>query len=253
MILQEGFAYAMGTYSDLHSYQSAWYEFGDSESQWQANMQNHHTRRQLESMAWTAADAIQYDINKFGFRSTDLADPVDLAVFGDSYTFGVGLPNDCLWHSQLAQRRSWRCANFGVAGAAARTCYRLARYWLPQIRPKYAIFVMPHNTRLEISTQASDGCMATPYLASMITTDDFLKRWWLTDFNSQQERDITQQALTNVCQDLGIPVLFFAVEVFEKNFWHPSDLARDLQHGGRDFQHRIADYVEEQVNRGQWN
>lgn len=253
MTSRDGFAYAMGTYCDLHSYQSAWYEFGDSESQWRENMKNHHTRHQLESMAWTVPDAIQYDINEFGFRSTDITHPVDLAVFGDSYTFGVGLPDDCLWHSVLARRRSWRRANFGVAGAAARTCYRLARYWLPRVKPKYAIFVMPHNTRLEIATQTNDGCMTTPYLASMVTADDFLKRWWLTDFNSEQERDITEQALTSVCHALDIPVLFFAVEIFEKNFWHTGDLARDLQHGGREFQNRIADYVEEQINHGQWH
>lgn len=253
MTAQDGFAYAMGTYRDLHSYQSHWYEFGDSETQWRANMQNYHTRRQLESLGWADAAAIEYDINEFGFRSTDFGTPSDLAVFGDSYTFGVGLPNHCLWHNLLAQSRSWRCANFGVAGASARTCYRLARYWLPRLQPKHAIFVMPHCTRLEVATQASDGCMTTPYLVSSTIADDFLKRWWSTDFNSQQERDIVQQALINICHNHGIPVLFFTVEFFEQNFLTYSDRARDLCHGGRAFQQRVADHIKEKVNHGQWH
>ena len=249
----DGFAYAMGTYSDLHSYQSLWYEFGDSERQWRANCDISKNYNQLQRLGWLNQNVISYHINDHGFRESGACDRVDLAVFGDSYTFGVGLPYDCLWHSLIGQHRHWQVANFGVAGAASRTCYRLARHWLPLKKPRYAIFLLPHSTRLEIATESSDGCMTTPYLVSHDTKDDFLRSWWYTDFNAQQERDITQQALSNVCGDLGIPVLFFTMEFFERNFWDREDRARDLKHGGRNFQKYIAQYIEEHVDRGQWN
>lgn len=247
---QDAFAYAMGTYSDLHSYRSFWYEFGDTQQRWQSHCEHRGSRELLERLGWMDPESIVYDINPYGFRSTDLVSDIDLAVFGDSYTFGVGLPQRRLWHSIVGQYMQWRVANFGVAGAAARTCFRLAQYWLPRMRPRHAIFVMPHATRLEVAEQASDGCMTTPYLVSGQYNDEFLRRWWGTDFNSELERQITQRALQNLCQDLTISCDFFLIEVFEQQYLDPTDLARDLQHGGVEFQQRVAQHILQQVEHG---
>lgn len=253
MTPEKKFAYAMGSYENLHSYTSSWYEFGDTQTQWQQNCAIRLNYWRLERQGWLDPECILYDVNEYGFRSTDLTAAMDLAVFGDSYTFGVGLPNHCLWHHILGERNNWRRANFGVAGAAPRTCFRLARYWLPVIQPRFAIFVMPQATRLEVATQIGDGCMTTPYLVSDSIQDGFLQRWWMTDFNSEQERDIIQQALINICRDLDIRFLFFTTEFFEKNFYDVLDTARDLQHGGRRFQQQVADYIQEHLNCEQWH
>ena len=249
----ESWAYAMGTYHDLHSYRSSWYEFGDSQAQWIKNCQDHDNRIRLATNGWLDENCITYDINAWGFRSTDLTQPVDLAVFGDSYTMGVGLPESCLWHRSIGQQQQWRVANFGVAGAASRTCWRLAHYWLPRLRPRRAIFIMPHSTRLEVATEATDGCMTTPYVVAKDTNDEFLKRWWLTDFNAQQERQITEMALKHLCHGLDIQTMFFAIEFFEQTFQDYNDLARDLSHAGKMFQRRIAEYISGSINNGQWH
>jgi len=248
----DNFAYAMGTYEDLHSYVSPWYEFGDTEQQWQHNLRDPYNKKQLQSLGWNDPNCITYDINEFGFRSTDFSQPINLAVFGDSYTMGVGLPDDCLWHAVISQQQGWQVANFGVAGAASRTCFRLANYWLPKIQPDYAIFVMPHSTRLEVATQASDGCMTTPYLVSQDHRDNFLRRWWSTDYNSELEREITQQALQHICALHDIRCMFFPVEFFEAEFYDHSDVARDLRHGGRVFQQQVANYIQDKIHHGQW-
>lgn len=253
MMPKDAFAYAMGTYSDLHSYRSFWYAFGDTQQQWQSHCEHQKSRELLERLGWMDPESIVYDINPYGFRSTDLIADIDLAVFGDSYTFGVGLPQQRLWHSIVGQHMQFHVANFGVAGAAARTCFRLAQYWLPRMRPRHAIFVMPHSTRLEVAEQASDGFMTTPYLVSGHYHDEFLRKWWSTDFNADLEGQIIQRALQNLCQDLGVRCRFFNIESFEQLYLDPHDRARDLRHGGVAFQHKVAQHIVQDIESGQWH
>lgn len=93
----------------------------------------------------------KYKINELGFRFVDKLNEVDLAVFGCSFTFGVGLPNDYLWHDILSNKLGKTCLNFGLPGGSATTAIELFLIVSKHIKIKTAIFLLPNYLRIQIA------------------------------------------------------------------------------------------------------
>ena len=92
-----------------------------------------------------------YKMNYLGFRMEEVPKEVDIAVFGCSFTFGLGLPTEMLWHNLLAKELNMSCANFGVAGASAKTIIEIFLIVSKHIKIKKAIFLLPTFTRMQIA------------------------------------------------------------------------------------------------------
>ena len=92
-----------------------------------------------------------YQIHHLGFRFNELPKEVDIAVFGCSFTFGVGLPSHMLWHSVLAKELGCTTVNFGLPGASIKTAIDLFLIASKHINIKKAIFLLPSATRMQIA------------------------------------------------------------------------------------------------------
>lgn len=95
----------------------------------------------------------QYEIHDTGFRFTELPKEVDIAVFGCSFTFGIGLPKELLWHSLLADKLKTSCINFGLPGSSILTTSDLFLIVSKHIKINKAIFLLPSHNRLQIAKQ----------------------------------------------------------------------------------------------------
>lgn len=93
----------------------------------------------------------QYDVHDLGFRFTELPTEVDIAVFGCSFTFGIGLPTEMLWHTILSNKSNSSCINFGLPGASALTATELFLIVSKHIKIKKAVFLLPSHNRIQIA------------------------------------------------------------------------------------------------------
>lgn len=86
-----------------------------------------------------------------GFRNEKLPDAVDIGVFGCSFTFGLGLPTDMLWHSIVSKKLGMSCVNFGLSGASIKTVIDLFLIVSKHVKIKKAIFLLPSFNRMQIA------------------------------------------------------------------------------------------------------
>lgn len=96
-------------------------------------------------------DQFDYRMNYLGFRMEEVPKEVDIAVFGCSFTFGLGLPKEMLWHSLLSKELNQTCLNFGLAGASVKTIIDIFLIVSKHIKIKKAIFLLPTFTRMQVA------------------------------------------------------------------------------------------------------
>lgn len=102
-----------------------------------------------------------YHINDYGFRekeyTSDYPDKIDLGVFGCSFTFGVGLPEDALWHKILSKELNVSSLNFGLPAASIETIVDVFLIMSKHIKMNTAIFLLPSISRLQIAKKHPEG------------------------------------------------------------------------------------------------
>lgn len=92
-----------------------------------------------------------YSLNEYGFRCNKIPESVDIAAFGCSFTFGLGLPENMLWHDIIGKNLNQTVCNFGVAGASVKTIIDLFLIVSKHISIKKAIFLLPSMHRMQIA------------------------------------------------------------------------------------------------------
>ena len=108
-----------------------WFAPGDTESEWQANMNNTKRRGYLERQGWHHAHAIEYRYNQDGFRGSDFdLQQRALMVLGCSFTFGVGLAEKQVWPWIVAAQLGMPCMTLAWGGCGSDRCFRMAEYWV---------------------------------------------------------------------------------------------------------------------------
>lgn len=133
------------TFENEIAFKTEWY-LSDSESEY-----NLHGK---EKSIYGRSDII-YEIDKNGFRkfqnlnilSNDL-----IACFGCSNTFGIGLPCDDVWTSQLQKllKTKYKVKNYGMSGYSTDGIARLVFNYLKQHSPKIICCFFPSIIRREI-------------------------------------------------------------------------------------------------------
>lgn len=78
-----------------------------------------------------------YEISELGFRKSSFNDgpridnsPNEIWCFGDSFTFGTGVPADRTWPSIIQTHTDKKVINFGIGGIGPETVLRLITNWL---------------------------------------------------------------------------------------------------------------------------
>lgn len=100
---------------------------------------------------WTGP-AFTYDYNKYGFRATnDIPESIDIGAYGCSFTMGVGMPQEYLWHHILGKKLNLTSMNFGIAGSSCKTAIDLFLITSNNIKIKHAIFLLPTYQRMQVA------------------------------------------------------------------------------------------------------
>lgn len=208
----------------------------DTEENFQQLVQNEEYREYFRTKGWLEPDAITYRINSEGFRSEEF-DPqaASLVALGCSYTIGIGLPESATWSYLVSQALGLKNYNLAWGGTSADTCFMLAQYWLPVLRPQLVVMAAPPRHRFDLITGDPVLPHAT-YLPSHETNvfepSDFVKNWFLNDKNSALNTAKNRLAVEGLCARLGIRCLtYYSHDWFAKDR-ETAEYARDRLHAG---------------------
>ena len=200
----------------------------DTEELYNKNLKDKKQYQTLFENGWVDAD-ITYKFNEYGFRAESFNSKApDGLVVGCSYTAGEGLPLDNIYTTYVSRKMGINLYNLGVCGASNGLMFRLVRYWLPILKPKFVIVQTTHAHRFELINQDNHSGIISP-ANQTITHGDLFKNWWYNDLNSLVDKDRNTLAIRYVCHELDIPLFLIDVE----DFRNPAQgLARDLLHSG---------------------
>lgn len=128
---------------------TSWFSI-DSEEFFNSNMENPDRIQKMQNLGWKS-DSITYTFNSHGFRS-DSFDGDGALFLGCSFTFGTGMIWERTWAYLTAKELNLKCWNLGVNGGSNDTAFRLATYWIPELKPKYVFYLPTQPHRVEIFT-----------------------------------------------------------------------------------------------------
>lgn len=226
----------------------------DTEKNFQKLMQDPKHRSYFQSLGWDQPGAITYRINSEGFRGQEFSDPGDWFVaLGCSFTMGIGLPESGIWPTLVAQTLGLNCANISWGGASADTCFRMAEYWIPQLKPHAVAMLTPPPDRLELLLHPDfappyRSVMAEVYMSQSLSqvfnpNDTYITNWLAESENSRLNNIKNKLAVRQICQDLGIPCAVFDAFDFMSGTREDLGYARDHMHGGLPAHKKITEYV----------
>lgn len=193
---------------------------------------------------WLEPGAITYQINSHGFRSAEINSQDCMIALGCSFTIGIGLPVHSTWPQIVGKQLGLVPYTMAWGGASADTCFRLAEYWIPQLRPRAVFMLTPPPSRFELIK--ASGCPPVenylPHRESNSATeiDNFLKHWHTMDENARLNQKKNKLAIWAMCTEFDIPCYIY--DAFEHMAWSREDVgyARDRMHAGPAGHNRLA-------------
>jgi hypothetical protein len=184
---------------------------------------------------------ITYKFNHFGFRADEFTTEPAIMFVGCSHTFGVGLPVESTWAHQVSTALKLKNFNLGVGGASNDTAFRLANYWIVQLKPTVVVFLSTERTRSELHTINNDIEDLSAHRISENQFPDatsYMRHWFGNDTNSDMNYLKNTLAIKQLCNERDIK--YFHYEALNI---HEADKARDLQHYGILTNKQIAKYI----------
>jgi len=178
---------------------------------------------------------ISYDFNTYGFRNEEFLNNYNALALGCSVTLGEGLDISNTWPQILSEKLNMSIANLGVSGASCETCYRLAEYWIPMLKPKIIFWLIPSKHRIEIY-ESSHSKPKTVMPNIYHGYQKYYKQWIAGDVNADLKTNQSIRAIECLCLKNNINLYTINREDIEY-----LDLARDLMHPGPNTQKLISD------------
>jgi len=215
----------------------------DTKENYEKLIQDPEHRAYFAEQGWDQPGAITYRFNSHGFRADEFDGGPYMLALGCSFTVGIGLPDSATWARQTATALGLKCANLGWGGYSADSCYRLAEYWIPELRPKYVCMLVPPSHRVEVLLDANDPLVMPhqtlfeifmPQSKSRLfnPNDTYLKHWFLNDENAMVNRRRNIRAVRQLCAEFDIPCTIH--DAHGHMWWSREEIgyARDFMHGG---------------------
>jgi len=206
----------------------------DSESLYKENLSRQ--LHLLEEHNWLNT-TFTYKFNTNGFRCQEFNSSPCMLALGCSLTFGLGLPVEHTWPTLLANQLGLTCYNLGIPGASNDTAFRLASHWIPKLKPKVVVLYSPAPDRLELVTDVK----SYTYLPGKPTINpgsEFYKMWITNSANGELNQAKNIGAIASLCTAQSIKFVYVYGNELNK-----VDLARDLQHPGRNTNANYADLL----------
>jgi hypothetical protein len=220
----------------------------DTKENFDQLMQDPVHREYFAQLGWDQPGAITYNINSEGFRCDefDYETPCMIAL-GCSFTVGTGLPIDTIWPSLVGKATGLKVANLAWAGNSSDTCFRLAEYWIPRLKPKLVTMLAPPSNRVEVLLDENpyylpaDVIMPETNSELFKKNDMFLKHWHLNDENSRLNQLKNCLAIKQLCTEHNVSCLIELVQDHMQYSREEIGYARDHMHGGPIIHKRIAE------------
>ena len=230
---------------------SNWYST-DSEELYESNLKTHYS--DLDKNGWINK-TFNYEFNSCGFRSPELTSEKNIVCLGCSYTNGVGLPYDNVYGYLVAHQLNLKYNNLGVSGACTNLCFRLALYWLNQLKPKIVIYQVPEISRFElrVSGNAIDNEDMWKQYNINNSTNIFYKQYvrYSENYTLQHYRNLL--GIKHLCSELNIKLIILSAEDLEDcNNSADRDRARDLSHYGSNTHKQLANIVLGKINEQEY-
>ena len=201
-------------------------------------------REYFRQQGWLEPGAITYKINSYGFRSDEIDDQDCIIAFGCSFTIGIGLPVQSTWPQIVGKEIGLVPYTMAWGGVSADTCFRLAEYWIPQLRPKAVFMLTPPPNRFELIRATGvppiENYMPQSESQSASEIDSFLKHWHTMDDNSRLNQKKNKLAIRFMCAEYNIPCYIY--DTYEHMSWSREEIgyARDCMHAGPDGHAKLA-------------
>lgn len=212
----------------------------DTRENYNKLMQDSAHQQYFAEMGWDQPGAITYKFNSHGFRADEFDGAPCLVALGCSFTVGIGLPDHVTWPRQTADALGLACANLAWGGYSADSCFRLAEFWIPELKPEYVCMLTPPRHRIELLLDNQDSADQLPIevflpqsqISVFSANDHYLKHWFLNDQNAMINQRKNILAIQQLCADLRIPCTILNAE--QHVWWNQGkiDCARDSMHAG---------------------
>jgi hypothetical protein len=205
-----------------------------------------------ESQNWHQPGSIQYRINSEGFRGDEFDHTPCVLTLGCSFTIGIGLREQEIWPTLVANALGLKSVNIAWGGIAADSCVRLAAYWIPKLKPKLVIMLSPPQNRYEIFLDklyaAASHCHEIEVIMptsqhSLFINDQHHKHWWLNDLNSLHNQYRNSMTLKQICTENSTPCMIYdSIKAFGRSR-EEVGFARDYMHAGAVGHKMLADEI----------
>lgn len=220
----------------------------------------------LRQHGWWDHTPIQYRFNSDGFRSDPLLPHGTAGVLflGCSLTMGIGVYESDRWTNLVGKALGCAVWNLAQGGAAMDTCFRMAEYWVPRLRPVRVVWLCPQDRTEWLDAQGQSHLLlpseqfgVTPQPKDVPAV--FYQQHWMANPENSRLNDLKNLwAVQRLCDQQHIPLYH----------WHSLDmltlpdgtsqyeqysLGRDLAHPGRllhrDFAHVVLDRIHREEHR----
>lgn len=170
---------------------------------------------------------ITYRFNQAGFRSDEFSNEEGIVFLGCSHTVGIGLPYEQTWPYLISKKLGKKCYNLAIGGGSNDLAFRMAYNYIPKLKPPIVVFLVTHNTRLEILDKNNESFSFFGPGSSPFKNDKFYETWLMNETNLNANLLKNLLAIENICDKNN--ARFIAIDESEMP---RLDLARDLAHRG---------------------
>jgi len=242
-ILKMGLDYAPTTRLTEYANSNHLWLFGDDEELYQKNLQ----KPEVVNYVTAFEGKINYKLNSHGFRTKEInRDTTSIVALGCSHTFGLGLPEEDTYIAKLASMLNTSYYNLGVPGGASDTAFRIASYWLPIIKPKVVVMIVPHIARFELLEAKGGTRMFVPNEMPPPGTHRDIHRFFITnDENLVLNRQKNLLGIEAIVNRYNGTFYCYSEEIIGKEC--ENDLARDWQHSGPKQNLKVAKLMYEDI------
>ena len=209
----------------------------DTKENYEKLIQDPEHRKYFAEMGWDQPGDITYKLNSHGFRCDEFSSGPYVVALGCSYTVGIGLPIHDTWAYKVGEALNLKVANLGWGGYSADTCYRLAEYWVPELRPDYVCMLAPPKSRFELLLEDGHDLQVEVFMPQSESqfyniNDQYIKHWFLNEKNAEINQRKNTLAVRQLCLDLNIPCTVIDGNTYMSRSREEVGYARDYMHSG---------------------
>jgi hypothetical protein len=193
---------------------------------------------------WLEPGAITYQLNNYGFRCEEFDNRDCMIALGCSFTIGIGLPVHNTWPQMVGKELGLVPYTLAWGGTSADTCFRLAEYWIPQLRPKAVFMLTPPPNRFELIKATGyppvENYMPNSETNNTTEIESFLKHWHTMDENCRLNQKKNKLAIWGMCREFDIPCHIYDAFDHMARSREEVGYARDRMHAGPEGHDRLT-------------